>query len=306
MKLVFMGTPDIAAHCLAAILDEGRHTVCAVYTREDKPTGRRQVLTPPPVKTAALAHGIPVFQPKTLRDGEAAKQLRALAPDLIVVVAYGRILPQEVLDVPVHGCINLHVSLLPQYRGAAPVQRAVLNGERETGVTIMQLDAGLDTGDILCCERLPIGPEETAGELFARVTDIGAALLCRTLGDIEAGRVTRTPQNDALATAAPPLTKEEALFSFAQDANTLHNLVRGMNPWPAAYFLHGGKKVKVLRSTVCAGMHGAPGEVLRLKPFTVACADGALALCEVVPEGSRPMEGSAWAAGRRFAVGDRL
>ncbi len=214
MNILFMGTPDIAAAALEAILDAG-HTVCGVYTRADKPVGRKQVLTAPPVKRTAMAHGIPVFQPGTLRDAAQAENIRALAPELIVVVAYGRILPPEVLAIPQYGCINLHVSLLPRYRGAAPVQWAVINGEKTTGVSIMYLNEGLDTGDIL-----RVSPVE------------------RTLCD------------DAAA--------------------------------------------------------GAPGEILSTKPLKVACASGALTLLEVVPEGSRPMEGSAWAAGRRFTNGDKL
>ena len=200
MRILFMGTPEIAAACLKAILDEGKHTVCGAYTREDKPVGRKQVLTAPPVKQLALERGIPVFQPKTLRDGEAARTIRRLAPDIIVVVAYGRILPQEVLDIPPHGAVNLHVSLLPAYRGAAPVQWSVINGDKKTGVTIMQLDAGLDTGDILAVAPVDIGENETSGELFSRVTAVGAKALCAALEEIEAGRAHPAPQDHARAT----------------------------------------------------------------------------------------------------------
>ena len=169
MRILFMGTPDIAAECLKALYAAG-HDICAVYTRRDKPVGRKQVLTAPPVKEVALAHGTPVFQPRTLRDGSEDENIRALAPELIVVVAYGCILPKSVLEAPKYGCINLHVSLLPKYRGSAPVQWAVLNGDAETGVSIMQMDEGLDTGDVLCCEKIAIDPEETSGQLFDRVT----------------------------------------------------------------------------------------------------------------------------------------
>ena len=299
-----MGTPDIAAQSLAALIDAG-HEICAVYTRADKPVGRKQVLTAPPVKQLAVRHGIPVYQPATLRDGRAEEVFRTLAPDLVVVVAYGRILPPEVLSVPRYGCINLHVSLLPKYRGAAPVQWAVLNGDRETGVTIMQLDEGLDTGDILAVEKLAIGEEETSGELFERVTQTGAQLLVKTVGDIARGDVHPVPQDDAQATLAPPLTKEMAHFDFSAPASKLHSLILGLNPWPAAYFDHAGKKVKVLRARI-APQSGAPGTVLAAKPLTVACGEGSLILDEVVPEGSRPMEGSAWAAGRRFRAGDSV
>lgn len=306
MKILFMGTPDIAAACLEAILHTGRHTVCGVYTREDKPVGRKQVLTAPPVKQLAAARGIPVFQPRTLRDGQAAAQIRALAPDIIVVVAYGRILPKEVLDIPPFGAINLHVSLLPRYRGAAPVQWSVINGDAETGVTIMQLDEGLDTGDILKVAPVTIEENTTSGELFEQVTAVGAETLCRALDEIAAGTLVPTPQDHDKATLAPPLSKEMAAFSFDRPARQLHNLIRGCNPWPVAYFTCGGKKVKVRRSLCLPEAHGIPGQVLRTKPLVVACAEGALELAEVVPEGSRPMEGSAWAAGRRFKEGDRI
>lgn len=299
-----MGTPDIAAVCLAEMIAAG-HEVCGAYTREDKPVGRKQILTAPPVKLVAQQHGIPVFQPKTLRDGEAEKQIRALNPDLAVVVAYGRILPQEVLDIPKYGCINLHVSLLPQYRGAAPVQRAVINGDKETGVTIMQLDAGMDTGDILRVSPVQIGENETSGELFERITAEGAKTLLTTIADIAAGKLTATPQQHEKATLAPPLTKEEARFTFDANANVLHNLVRGMNPWPVAYFEQDGKKIKVLQSLV-VDAQGKPGEILSTKPLTVACGKGALVLNTVVPEGSRPMDGGAWAAGKRFIKGQIL
>ena len=304
MRILFMGTPDIAAASLAAVLKAG-HEVCGVFTREDKPVGRKQILTAPPVKQLALEHNLPVYQPKTLRTGEVQQQIRELAPELIVVVAYGRILPPEVLCVPPKGCINLHVSLLPKYRGAAPVQWSVINGDKETGVSIMYLDEGLDTGDILNVAPVTIGPEETSGELFERITAQGAKTLVETIASIAEGTAVRTPQDHSKATLAPPLTKEMARFAFDQPAQKLHDLVRGMNPWPVAYFEQEGKKIKVRKIHVAAG-NGAPGTVLSIKPLTIACAEGALELDEVVPEGSKPMAGSAWAAGRRLKAGDRL
>lgn len=306
MRILFMGTPDIAAQSLQALLGAG-HTVCGVFTRADKPVGRRQTLTAPPVKQLALQQGIPVYQPATLRDGESAKTIALLAPELIVVVAYGRILPPEILAIPPRGCINLHVSLLPKYRGSAPIQWAVINGDRETGVTIMRMDEGCDTGDLLMVEKVPIGPEETAGELFDRVAAIGAETLVRALERLAAGGLTPTPQDSALATAAPMLKKEMGLFDFSQSAATLHNLVRGLNPWPAAYFLSGGKQIKVLQSRVAGLAQPAPaGTVLQLNPLTVACGEGALSLLSVTPEGARSMPGAAWAAGRRLKTGDLL
>lgn len=306
MRILFMGTPDIAARSLAALLEAG-HTVVGVFTRADKPVGRKQVLTAPPVKKLAVEHGIPVWQPATLRDGEAEKVFRALQPDLVVVVAYGRILPPELLHIAPLGCINLHVSLLPKYRGSAPIQWAVLNGDTKTGVTIMQLDEGCDTGDILMVEPVEIGPETTSGELFDQVSAVGAETLVRAVEDLAAGRLTPRPQDEAKATKAPPLTKEMARFTFAEPAEHLHNWVRGMNPWPVAFFELDGKKIKVLESRLAENpQQAAPGTVLALNPLTIACARGALQLLTVTPEGGRPMAGTAWAAGRRLHTGDSL
>ncbi|MGN0975977.1 MAG: methionyl-tRNA formyltransferase [Gemmiger sp.] len=306
MRILFMGTPDIAAQSLQALLDAG-HDICGVFTREDKPVGRKQVLTAPPVKQLALKYSIPVWQPKTLRDGTSEPLIETLAPELIVVVAYGRILPPSILTIPPRGCINLHVSLLPKYRGSAPIQWAVLNGDNETGVTIMQLDEGCDTGDILMVEKVAIGSEETSGELFERVANIGAHTLVRAIEELSAGRLTPTSQDDAQATHAPMLNKEMAQFDFTADSIHLHNLVRGMNPWPVAFFMQDGKKVKVLQSRQVDCAQGAvPGTVLALRPLTVACGQGALQLLTVTPEGGKPMDGSAWAAGRRLKTGDQL
>lgn len=304
MKLVFMGTPDIAATALKALLQAG-HQVVAVFTREDKPVGRKQVLTPPPVKVVAQQHGIPVYQPKTLRDGKAEEILRALAPQLIVVVAYGRILPREILTLPPLGCINLHVSLLPKYRGAAPIQWAVLNGDKVTGVTIMAMDEGVDTGDILAVTPVPIGPQETSADVFEKVAATGAKALADTVQALAAGPVQRTPQRHEDATKAPPLTKEMALFDFSAPAEVLHNKIRGLYPWPVAQFEAGGVHIKVNRAEIAEGS-GSPGEVLSVKPLTVACAGGALKLTEVVPQGKRPMTGQEWAAGRRLKPGDYI
>lgn len=306
MRILFMGTPDIAARSLAALLEAG-HTVVGVFTRADKPVGRKQVLTAPPVKKLAVEHDIPVWQPATLRDGEAEKVFRTLQPDLVVVVAYGRILPPELLHIAPLGCINLHVSLLPKYRGSAPIQWAVLNGDTKTGVTIMQLDEGCDTGDILMVEPVEIGPETTSGELFDQVSAVGAETLVRAVEELAAGRLTPRPQDEAMATKAPPLTKEMARFTFAEPAEHLHNWVRGMNPWPVAFFELDGKKIKVLESRLAENpQQAAPGTVLALKPLTIACARGALQLLTVTPEGGRPMAGTAWAAGRRLHTGDSL
>ena len=306
MRILFMGTPDIAAECLKALYAAG-HEICGVYTRRDKPVGRKQVLTAPPVKEVALEHGTPVFQPRTLRDGSEDENIRTLAPELIVVVAYGCILPASVLSIPKHGCINLHVSLLPKYRGSAPVQWSVLNGDPETGVSIMQMDEGLDTGDVLRCERIAIDPEETSGELFDRVTAVGAQVLCQTIPAIEQGRLKPVVQDHEHATLAPMLSKEMAEFHLTDTAEHIHNWVRGMNPWPGAWFVtSGGKKLKVNQCRVAASAGEAPGTVLATKPLTVSCGEGAVQLLQVVPEGKKPMEGTAFAAGLRLKTGDLL
>lgn len=306
MRILFMGTPDIAADCLKALYEAG-HDICGVYTRRDKPVGRKQVLTAPPVKEVALAHGTPVFQPRTLRDGGEDENIRALAPELIVVVAYGCILPGSVLEAPKYGCINLHVSLLPKYRGSAPVQWAVLNGDAETGVSIMQMDEGLDTGDVLACERIKIDPEETSGQLFDRVAAVGARVLCETLPAIAAGTLKAEPQARENASVAPMLSKEMAQFQLTDSADHIHNWVRGMNPWPGAWFVTaGGRKVKVTECRVAESHGEAAGTVLATKPLTVACGEGAVQLLHVVPEGKKPMDGTSFAAGLRLKAGDSL
>ena len=306
MRILFMGTPDIAAESLAALLGAG-HEVCAVFTRRDKPVGRKQILTAPPVKQLAVEHGIPVYQPRTLRDGSSDDIIRELAPDVVVVVAYGCIIPPQLLHTAPYGCINLHVSLLPKYRGSAPIQWAVLNGDAETGVTIQQMAEGIDTGDILLVEPIDIDPEETSGELFDRVSAVGAKTLVTALEKIEAGELTPQKQDDTQATMAPPLTKDMAQFDFTQDAAHIHNWVRGMNPWPVAWFTQDGKRIKVLESRLAENpQNAAPGTVLALKPLTIAAADGAVALLTVTPEGGKPMTGTAWAAGRRLKAGDSL
>lgn len=306
MKILFMGTPDIAAESLAALIAAG-HEICAVFTRRDKPVGRKQILTAPPVKQLAEQHGIPVYQPRTLRDGSSDDVIRELAPDIIVVVAYGCIIPPQLLHVARYGCINLHVSLLPKYRGSAPIQWAVLNGDRCTGVSIMQLDEGLDTGDVLMVEPVDIDPEETSGQLFDRISAVGAKTLVQALEKLQAGQLKPEPQQHELATMAPPLTKDMARFDFTQSAAHIHNWVRGMNPWPVAWFEQEGKRIKVLECRMAkAGDSAAPGTVLALKPLTIACGEGSVELLTVTPEGGKPMAGTAWAAGRRLKAGDSL
>ena len=233
MRILFMGTPDIAADCLKALYEAG-HDICAVYTRRDKPVGRKQVLTAPPVKEVALAAGLPVYQPENFRAPETVEQLRQLRPDVIAVVAYGRLLPQSVLDIPPKGCINIHASLLPAYRGSAPYQWAVLDGAAETGVTAMYLIREMDAGDIIDTVRTPIDPDETAGQLLDRLAELGAPLLSRTLTAIENGTVTRTPQPAEGVSFAPMLDKSMCPIDWTKSARMVHNQVRGLNPWPAS------------------------------------------------------------------------
>ena len=304
MRIVFMGTPDFAVPCLQRLLEDG-HEVTAVFTQPDKPAGRHAVLTPPPVKQLALSHGIPVYQPTKMRDGTVAALLRELAPDCLVVVAYGRILPQEILDVPPRGCVNIHGSLLPRYRGAAPIQWSVIRGETVTGVTSMFMDAGMDTGDIIDTLTTPIGENETAGELFERLAPLGARLLSTTLAAIADGTVTRLPQNDAEATMAPMLEKAMGRLDLTRPARELHNQVRGMNPWPGAFCTAGGKTLKIHETRLAAGS-GAPGTLLCADPVTVACGEGALQLVTVQPEGKPRMAAEAWLRGARLPQGARL
>lgn len=306
MKIVFMGTPDYAVKTLEALLNAG-HTVAAVFAQPDKPVGRKQILTPPPVKVCAETHGIPVFQPRNLRDGEAERIIRDIAPDAIAVVAYGKILPEEILTLPRYGCINGHASLLPKYRGAAPIQWCIVNGEKETGVTAMQMDKGMDTGDILKTAVTEIGAEETAGELFGRLSVIGAKLLVKTLADLEDGGITPVKQDESKATSAPIIKKEMAKVSFHDmTADEVHNAVRGFYPWPVAFFISGGKRIKIIKSRV-VNMHGAAGTVLKSdSELIVACRENAISLETIQPEGSKPMSAKQYLCGRPIALGAEI
>ncbi len=303
MRILFMGTPDIAAVMLRALARE--QEIVGVFCQPDKPVGRKAVITPPPVKVAAEELGIPVFQPTKLRDGSAAQTIQSLAPDMIAVVAYGRILPKEILDIPPKGCVNIHASLLPKYRGAAPVQTALLEGEAVTGVTAMYMDEGLDTGDAIAFAECPITDEDDAVTMFEKLGEIGAKLLCRTASDIERGEAKRCPQNGDNATFAPPFTRESGAFTWDEPAQAIFNKARALCIWPNAYFEYDGKKIKLMQARPLA-QSGRPGEILSIDPLVVAAGDGAVELREVKPEGSRLMRGTEWAAGRRFKAGDKL
>ena len=291
MRVVFMGTPDIAATCLKGILDAGVNVV-GVYTQPDRPKNRGMKLAFSPVKELALAHGLPVFQPENFRGEDTVEQLRSLKPDVVAVVAYGRILPQKVLDVPAKGCINIHASLLPKYRGSAPYQWAVLNGEKQTGVTAMYLCREMDAGDIIDTAATPIGPDETAGQLLDRLAVLGAELLAKTLSRMAAGAVARTPQDGSLATYAPMLDKSMCPIDWNQTAQQVHDHVRGLHPWPVATARLGGTNFKIHATAVVPGKAGAaPGTLLALTKtgLQVACAEGAVEIRSLQAEGGKRM-----------------
>ncbi|MDD5952455.1 MAG: methionyl-tRNA formyltransferase [Oscillospiraceae bacterium] len=307
MRIVFMGTPDFAVPCLQALLDKG-HDVCAVYTQPDKPVGRKQILTPPPVKTLALEHGIPVYQPTTFRDEETVKTLSSLQPELIAVVAYGKLLPKSVLDIPPYGCINVHGSLLPKYRGAAPIQWAVLNGDKVTGVTTMYMGEGLDTGDMLDKAETSIDPDETSGELFDRLSLLGAQLLLQTVDALQKGDVHRTVQDEALATHTKKIDKSLCPIDWNGTAQHIHDQVRGLSPWPTATTTFRGKTLKIHKTARCGeAFSGTAGTILvQNGRYFVLCGEGALELLEVQYAGSKRMSAGDFFRGHPVTPGETL
>ena len=309
MRILFMGTPDFAVASLSALLAAG-HEVCGVFTQPDKPKNRGMKLQASPVKESALAHDIPVFQPVKMRDGEAMGYIRDLDPELIVVAAYGRILPDDILDYPAHGCINVHSSLLPRYRGAAPINWAILNGDKTTGVTIMHMAAELDAGDIILQGETDIGPDETAPELFDRLAALGGALLVEAVGQIERGEAARMPQTASEVTYAPMLGRELSPMDWTKPAQTLHDQVRGLLPWPCATAEFGGVRCKVFSTAVLDG-------TTDLKPGTVAEAgkDGIVMACgggsllrvrELQPDGKKRMAAADFLRGHPLTAGEML
>ena len=305
MRIVFMGTPDFAVPSLQALIDAG-HDVCAVYTQPDKPQGRKQILTAPPVKTLALEHDIPVFQPNTLKNEDEQARLRELAPEVIIVVAYGKLLPKAVLDIPPHGCINVHGSLLPRWRGAAPIQWAVIAGDEMAGVTTMQMAEGLDTGDMLLTYETKVGEKETAGELFDRLAQSGAELLTQTL--VKLDEITPRPQDDAQSCYAHMLDKQMAVIDWSRSAHEIDCLIRGLNPWPIALTTLSGERLKVFAAEKAAG-NGEPGTVLEADPkkgLTVACGEGALKLIEIQLVGGKRMKATDFLRGHSLEVGVKL
>lgn len=305
MRIVFMGTPDFAVPSLQALIDAG-HDVCAVYTQPDKPQGRKQILTAPPVKTLALEHDIPVFQPNTLKNEDEQARLRELAPEVIIVVAYGKLLPKAVLDIPPHGCINVHGSLLPRWRGAAPIQWAVIAGDEMAGVTTMQMAEGLDTGDMLLTYETKVGEKETAGELFDRLAQSGAELLTQTL--VKLDEIEPRPQDDAQSCYAHMLDKQMAVIDWSKSAHEIDCLIRGLNPWPIALTTLSGERLKVFAAEKAAG-NGEPGTVLEADPkkgLTVACGEGALRLTEIQMVGGKRMKATDFLRGHAIEVGTKL
>lgn len=309
MNIVFMGTPDFAVPCLQALIDNGEN-VQAVFTQPDKPKGRGYKMLPPPVKSLALTYNIPVYQPLSLKKGEDAENalniLKDLSPDLIIVVAYGKILPKEILELPKYYCINVHASLLPRYRGAAPIQWCVLNGEKETGVTTMLMAEGLDTGDMLLKESVAIGDDETASELHDRLSAVGAELLIKTISAVKVGTITREKQEDSLSNYASMITKDMCPIDFSLPAQQIHNKIRGLSASPCAVTMLNEKRLKIFKSTMSDKKKYdlAAGTVVNEKDFTVVCGDGyTVTFTEVQSEGGKRMKVSDFLRGNHIEKG---
>lgn len=305
MRILFMGTPDFAVPCLSRLLADG-HEIVSVLTQPDKPQGRKMKLTPPPVKALALERGLTVHQPETLKDGAIQGLLDETRPELIVVVAYGKILPAYVLDYPAHGCINVHGSLLPRWRGAAPIQWSVIAGDQYAGVTTMKMARGLDTGDMLLAYKTEIGARETAGELFDRLAEAGAALLSETIEKLDT--ITPVPQDESLANYASMLDKELAVIDWSKSARAIDCLIRGLNPWPVALTTLDSARMKVYAAEI-ENRSGRPGEVLEAdakKGLLVACGEGALRLTEIQMVGGKRMNACDYLRGHAIQEGTIL
>ena len=310
MKILFMGTPDFALFSIKALVESGEELI-GVVTQPDQPKGRGYVLTPPPVKVYAMEQGIPVYQPETLKDDAFYDLLCQLDPELIVVTAYGKILPQRVLDYPKHGCVNVHGSLLPEYRGAAPMQRAIMDGKKVTGVTTMMMDRGLDTGDMLLRGEFPIEETDNFETVHDKMGLCGVDVLLKTVAAIKDGSLVRTPQNGELATYAAKIEKADCVLDFSRSAEELHDQIRGLSPFPLAFTrTEDGKMLKVTEAAVAKreGVQGEAGTVLSLDGgrVTVACGKGCISLLGVLPEGKGRRTAAAWINGRKVQVGDVL
>ncbi|MBQ9736861.1 MAG: methionyl-tRNA formyltransferase [Clostridia bacterium] len=308
MRILFMGTPEFAVPCLKALIDNG-HNVCGVITQPDKPQGRGHKLTPPPVKVLAEENNIEVFQPQTLKNFEFREQLERLVPEMIVVVAYGKILPEYILNFPKYGCINIHASLLPKYRGAGPIQWSVVNCEKKTGITSMLMEKGLDTGDMLLKAETDIGEYETAGELHDRLMVMGAELLLETVKQAENCELNPIPQNDAESTYAPMISKETALIDWSRSAKEVMGLVLGMNPWPVAHTLYKGESLKIYKAQISGKGKGKSGQIVNASEngIEVVCGDGFKILAtEVQFAGSKRMSVRDYLNGHTIEVGEIL
>ncbi|MBP8629165.1 MAG: methionyl-tRNA formyltransferase [Negativicutes bacterium] len=307
LKIVFMGTPDFAVPCLKTLNEN--YEVIAVITQPDRPKGRGQKLTPSPIKEYALEHNLTVLQPEKIKTSETEEQLKKLAPDLIVVVAFGQILSKAILDIPQLGCINVHASLLPKYRGAAPIHWSIINGETKTGITTMYMDVGLDTGDMILKEEVSISAKMNTGELHDTLMNIGAKTLLQTIKQIAEGSVVRNKQNDAKASYAPLLTKELERINWLLPAQEIYNLVRGLNPWPVAFSIFKGKKLKIWQTKVIDNVTiGEIGTVLSLTEtgFTVQTGKGILEILELQPESKRKMTAKDFVCGNQISINDKL
>lgn len=296
MNIVFMGTPEFAAVILASLLTSKHHTL-AVFTQPDKPVGRKLILSPSPVKTLAQQHKIPVFCPSTLKLEETLNQLKTLQPDVIVVAAYGMLLPKQILELPKFGCINVHASLLPKYRGAAPIQWSLINGEPETGITIMFMEEKLDAGAIVNQKSIKIEDDDSAKTLFAKLATLGTSALLEGLELLTKPDFKAKPQNHAQATFAPKITKEMGCLDFSKSAQDVFNLIRGLDIWPVARTQIGGKMVKILKAKIVPNNGLKPGEIAKTKQLIIGCADAAIELLTVAPENSKQMSGSAFVNG---------
>ncbi len=306
MKILFMGTPDFAAATLDKLI-HSRHQLIGVVTQPDKQKGRKQEVSISPVKELALAHAVPVYQPNKVREPEFMEKVRELAPEAIIVAAFGQILPKALLDIPPYGCINVHGSLLPKYRGAAPIQYSIIDGEHETGITIMYMDTGIDTGDMILQSKLPVAEDETGGSLFHKMAQLGADLLLEALDQLEAGTAARIPQDNEKASYVKMLTKEMGEMDFTKSADRLERLIRGLNPWPGAYTFLEGKTLKLWRAeTEKRDVTGAvPGEVIELREdaLVVAAGDGALVIRELQLDGKKRMTAADFLRGRKLLPG---
>ena len=304
MNIVFMGTPDYAVKTLEAVINAG-HNVSAVFAQPDKPVGRKHILTAPPVKECALAHNIPVFQPQTLRNTETVELIKSFEPDVIVVVAYGKILREDVLNIPKLACVNGHASLLPKYRGSAPIQWSIINGEKVTGVTTMLMDKGIDTGDILEQTKVKIGEEETAEELFERLSVVSAELMVSTLAKLSKGEITPIKQTESDATYAPIIKKEMAQIDFNKTATEIHNAVRGYYSWPCAFFFFEGKRIKVISAVVGENTSKPAGTVIKsTDALCIACGNNtSIEITYLQAEGSKPMSAKQFLCGKSIPQG---